>query len=240
MYALDYHTPYAVDQQTGARRRIYRHVIDRLEVVSPRKKLLDIGTGCGELLTIAIRRGWHAKGIEPSFQSAAIAMDKYGLDVFRGTLQDYNVTDRFGAATLINVLDHSTEPWVEIERLAALLVDKGALYLRFPNGALHAIIYQIGKKLGLSKLINRYLVFHQFAFSPDFIRRLLQDKGFRIIEITNSPLSIGDPHNLFYSKFLMQSLKILISLYASWIGSMTGNKLLLAPSLEVLALKAVA
>jgi hypothetical protein len=36
------------------------------------------------------KRGWKVKGIEPSIQSAEVAKRQYGLDIYNGTLQEYD------------------------------------------------------------------------------------------------------------------------------------------------------
>jgi len=179
----------------------------------------------------------EGKGIEPSVQSVEVAQREYGLDIFNGTLQGYERNSQFDAVTFINVLDHSAEPWEEIERARDLLKPGGFIYLRFPNGFLHTQIYRLALKFRLVNLVKKFLVFHQFCFTPKFIRRFLRDWGFSRINILNSPPSEGDPHKLFYLPTLAQFIKRSFHMMAKTFEVISVRKILLGTSLEVIAVK---
>jgi len=61
--------------------------------------------------------------------------------------------------------------------------------------------------------------------------------GFSEIEVFNSPLSEGDPHNLFTSPSFAQYVKRAIYWTARTIQILTSGKVLLGTSLEVVAVK---
>jgi SAM-dependent methyltransferase len=200
-------------------------------------RLLDVGTGCGFFLVAAQKRGWEAKGIEPSMQSVEVAQREYGLDVFNGTLREYNGKGQFDVITFNNVLEHSAEPWKELDRARNLLKSGGFIFIRFPNGFLHTQIYRLASKFGLTNLIYEFLVFHQFPFAPKFMKRLLADQDFSQITILNSPPSEGDPHKLFFLPTLAQFIKRSLYLMAKAAELISGRKILLGTSLEVMAVK---
>jgi len=233
----DYFSRYFCDQTDGRRDKLFNCILDFLEERKNIKSLLDVGTGCGFFMLAARKRGWSAKGIEPSTGSTQFACKQNNLDVFNGTLQEYPENDRFDIITFINVIDHSAEPWKEIEKANNLLKPGGVLYLRFPNGLLHTRIYQLATKFGLAKRISKFLVFHQFPFTTKFIYKLLADSGFSEITILNSPHSEGDPHNLFPDPTFAQYVKRSLYLMAKAIQNLTQGKVLLGTSLEVLATK---
>ena len=137
----------------------------------------------------------------------------------------------------INLLDHSAEPWKEIERARSLLKPGGLIFIRFPSGFLHTQIYRLAFKFRLANLARRFLVFHQFCFTPKFIRRFLSDWDFSGITILNSPPSEGDPAKLFYSPALAKDIKRSLYLIAKAIEIISGRKILLGTSLEVMAVK---
>jgi hypothetical protein len=83
------------------------------------------------------------------------------------------------------------EPWKEVRRAKLLLKSDGILYLRFPNGFPHSFLFKVSKKLNVERIIARFLVFHEYCFTPGFVRRLLSDNGFADIEVYNSSLSGG-------------------------------------------------
>ena len=76
-----------------------------------------------------------------------------------------------------------------------------------------------------------------FSFTTKYIRILLHDHGFEQVAILNSPLSEGDPSNLFSSKTLASLVKKFIFLTAKWFEIMSGQQLLLGTSLESTAKK---
>jgi 2-polyprenyl-3-methyl-5-hydroxy-6-metoxy-1,4-benzoquinol methylase len=233
----DYFSRYSCDQTDRKRDKLFDYILDSIEEKKNIGRLLDVGTGCGFFLLAAGKRGWSVKGIEPSTGSTQFACEQNNLDVFNGTLQEYPENDRFDVITFINVLDHSAEPWKEIEKATALLKPGGILYLRFPNGFLHTSLYQLASKLELDDRIRKFLVFHQFSFTPKFIYKLLADSEFSEITILNSPHSEGDPHNLFLSPTFAQYVKRFLYLMAKAIKNLTQGKVLLGTSLEVLATK---
>jgi len=198
---------------------------------------IDVITGCGFFLVAAQKRGWEVKGIEPSVQSLEIAREQNKLDVFNGTLREYDGNGQFDVITFINVLEHSAEPWKEIERARSLLKPGGLIFIRFPNGFLHTQIYRLALRLRLGNQVGRFLVFHQFPFTPKFITRLLADQGFSQITIHNSPPSEGDPHRLFFLPALAQFIKRSLHLVARTIEFISRQKILLGISLEVAAVK---
>ncbi len=232
-----YFNIYSCDQTDKKRDKLYDHILNSIEENKGTGSLLDVGTGCGFFLGAAKKRGWSVKGIEPSKQSAEVACRQNNLDVFCGTLQDYHGDDQFDVITFINVLDHSAEPWKEIELANNLLKPDGILYLRFPNGFLHTHLFQLASKFGLTYRIQKFLVFHQFSFTPKFIKRLLSDAGYSDIIILNSPPSEGDPHNLFPAPALAQYVKRAIYWTARAIQILTSGRVLLGTSLEVMAIK---
>jgi SAM-dependent methyltransferase len=196
-----------------------------------------VGTGCGFFLVAAQKKGWEAKGIEPSEQSVEVARNQNALDVFNGNLGKYNENDKFDVITFINVLDHLVEPWKEIELAKQFLKPEGIIFIRFPNGFLHTHIYRLASKFGLANLVRKFLVFHQCSFTPKYIKRLLSDFGFSEITVLNSPPSEGDPHNLFFNPTFASYIKKSLYILAKAIGFISGHNILLGTSLEVTAIK---
>ena len=120
-YKNDYFEGYSHDQLGGQRVKLYDHILELIVRNRGAGRLLDVGTGCGFFLIAAKMREWEVKGIEPSIKSTEVARLQNDLDVFAGTLQEYDEKGQFDAITFINVLDHSILPWHEIDRAKELL-----------------------------------------------------------------------------------------------------------------------
>ena len=239
-YREDYFQRFSVDQTEGCRNIIFSHALDLIEARKKRGRLLDVGTGCGFFLVTAHKRRWEVKGVEPSIQSVEVARKENGLDVSHGTLMEYEGSGQFDVITFINVLDHSAMPWLEIDRASKLLCPGGLIYLRFPNGLLHSLLYRMAHMCGLSTSLSKFLVFHIYSFTPKYIKRLLHDKGFVQVTLLNSLTSKGDPHKLFRNPTFAFYIKRLLYLLATAARSLISENILLGTSLEVIAVNRTA
>ena len=141
-YRDHYFDRHSMDQFDGRRQKIFLHILGRLSE-NRIGKLLDVGTGCGFFLVEARKKGWQVKGIDLSRKSVEVGRYLHHLDIYEGSLHDYDQGDQFDAVTYINVLDHILEPWEDIKKAAFLLKDGGVLYLRFPNARYHAFLYKL-------------------------------------------------------------------------------------------------
>jgi len=188
-------------------------------------------------LVAAQKSQWEAAGIEPSIQSVEVARRRNSLDVFAGTLKEYAENKQFDVITFINVLDHLIWPWQEIDRAKKLLRPGGLIYLRFPNGLVHSQLYRAAKNCGLGKSLGRFLVSHEYSFTPKYIRKLFHDHGFIQTTILNSPPSEGDPHELFPYPSFATYVKQLVYLFAKCTEAISCRRLLMGPSLEATAVK---
>jgi len=236
-YEKNYFEEHSHDQTEGQRFKLYEHILELIVKNRGAGRLLDVGTGCGFFLVAARHKRWEVKGIEPSIQSAEVAQRQNNLDVFPGTLREYEENGQFDAITFINVLDHSAMPWLEIDMAKNLLRPGGLIYLRFPNGFLHSGVYRMACKHGLHNSLREFLVFHKYSFTSKYIRRLLHDQNFIETTFFNSPPSEGDPNKLFRNPTLSTYIKRLVHLLAQSAQILSGGEFLLGPSLEAIATK---
>ncbi|MDO9579048.1 MAG: class I SAM-dependent methyltransferase [Bacteroidales bacterium] len=233
-YRDDYFNKYSDDQTGGGRDSLYEHILDLIEKKRGAGRLLDAGTGCGFFLMAAQKRGWKVKGIEPSIQSVEVARRQYGLDIYNGTLQEYDQNGEFDVITFINVIDHLVEPWKDVSKAQLLLRTNGVLFLRFPNGLFHSFLFKVSKKLNIERSITRFLIFHEYCFTPGFIRRLLSDHGFTEIEVYNASLS-GE--TLIRFSPIFSFVARIIEVMGKLTDLSFGGRVLWGPSLEVIARK---
>jgi len=229
---------YISDQMDGKRKKLFDHIIDLIEENIGVHRLLDVGTSCGSFLVAARDRNWRVEGIEPSTQAVTVARNS-NLDVFHGTLQEYEKDAQFSVITFINVLEHSAQPWLEIRRATELIRPGGLLYIRFPNGFLHSKTLQLAHQVGLSDHVLKFLVFHRYVVTALHIRRLLEDHGFIHTTLHNSPPSEGDPNRLLLNQMLATCTKKLAFSLARFTENISRGQLFLGASLEVTALKPI-
>ena len=103
----------------------------------PPGRILDVGCGSGNLLSLAQQVGWQATGIE--FDPGAVAAARgNGLNVIEG---DYRTIATFSQlydfVICSHVIEHVDNPLLLLELLAGAVKDAGVLALSFPNAQSH-------------------------------------------------------------------------------------------------------
>lgn len=236
-YEESYHDQYTTDQEGGHRQCLNSHILDLIETKKRTGKILDVGMGLGFFLNDAQKRGWQIYGIEPSKKSSEMAIELLGEKAFTGTLKEYKENGDFDVITFINTLDHSVEPWREIEYARSQIKPQGLIYLRFPNGLIHTLIFRLASKFKMTNLVSKYLVFHESCITEKYIKRVLKDIGFEGIEIVNLHPSQGDPDKLFQHEFYTICIKKFTHVINIIVYILSIKKILSGVSIEVIAFK---
>lgn len=156
-------------------------VLERIEAHRPPGDLLDVGAWVGFLCLEAERRGWRAVGLEPSEFASARARDRLGLDVRTAGLEHADLEPAsFDAVVLGDVIEHLPRPAESLERIAALLRPGGVICLMIPDA---------GSRLARTMGPRWWAVLptHVQYFTRDGVARLLERKGFRVVEVNTQP-----------------------------------------------------
>ncbi|HJS01435.1 MAG TPA: class I SAM-dependent methyltransferase [Flavobacterium sp.] len=93
-------------------------------------RILDIGAGTGDFLTVAKNDGWQTLGIEPSDRAKGIAINK-GISFVENTKTLENQS--FDVITMWHVLEHVPDLDFQIKELKRLLKPEGTLIIAVPN-----------------------------------------------------------------------------------------------------------
>jgi len=93
-------------------------------------RLLDIGAGTGEFLSVAKNDGWQTIGVEPSDRAKAIAKSK-GVSFVEHTSELEN--NSFDVISMWHVLEHVSDLDAQIKELKRLLKPTGTLIIAVPN-----------------------------------------------------------------------------------------------------------
>lgn len=139
IYGPDYFTPFGSDLRfADGYRQMKAAGASRLLRIAERHivpgKLLDLGSGLGELLLTAMRRGWEVQGIEPNPDAVKIVNERLPESVFLGTLDTFRPRDAaYDLITCVEVIEHLRFPDWSLRRMFDLLRPGGALVLTTPN-----------------------------------------------------------------------------------------------------------
>lgn len=108
-----------------------KNKLNLINSLQPQKgKILDIGAGTGEFLSVAKNDGWQTIGVEPSERAKAIAINK-GVPFVEETreLEDHS----FDIISMWHVLEHVPDLDKQIKELKRLLKPTGSLIIAVPN-----------------------------------------------------------------------------------------------------------
>ncbi|WP_281336788.1 class I SAM-dependent methyltransferase [Flavobacterium eburneipallidum] len=97
---------------------------------SNKGKILDIGAGTGDFLSVAKNDGWETIGVEPSDRAKTIAKSK-GISFVENTAELENHS--FDVISMWHVLEHVPDLDKQIKELKRLLKPTGTLIIAVPN-----------------------------------------------------------------------------------------------------------
>jgi SAM-dependent methyltransferase len=155
------------------------------EITGAKGKLLDIGSGRGELLRAAEALGWEVTAIEPSPSFARSLESHSSSEIRREPIEQCGFEDGvFDCVVLAAVLEHLYNPDQTIAEVSRVLRPGGALFVDVPNE--QGLYFKLGnmyqKLRGRDWVVNlspTFSPFHIFGFSPHSLRVLLAKHNLR-------------------------------------------------------------
>jgi len=154
--------------------------------------LLDIGCSTGFFLRVAQIKGWRCKGVELSKDTARIASEKYGLEVYQGELDEQPFREEeFDVITLWDVIEHVENPLETLNQIQHILKKDGIIVFRTPNadGLFPVLSLSIANITG--QWPHATPPGHLFQFSKRSIKRLLKESNFEIIKIIDERIPVS-------------------------------------------------
>lgn len=142
-------------------------------------RLLDVGSGRGELLLAARSAGWQAVGVDPSPAFARYAARYSGVEVRAEPVEHCGFeSESFDVIILAAVLEHLYNPNETVSEIARLLRPGGALFVDVPNErGLYFLAGNFYERMrGRDWVVNiapTFAPFHVFGFAPKSLRALL-------------------------------------------------------------------
>jgi 2-polyprenyl-3-methyl-5-hydroxy-6-metoxy-1,4-benzoquinol methylase len=108
-----------------------KNKLDLINSLQPNKgRILDIGAGTGEFLSVTKQNGWQTTGVEPSDKAKSIAINK-GISFVEKTTE--LESNSFDVITMWHVLEHVPDLDNQIKELKRLLKTDGTLIVAVPN-----------------------------------------------------------------------------------------------------------
>jgi 2-polyprenyl-3-methyl-5-hydroxy-6-metoxy-1,4-benzoquinol methylase len=200
--------------RTVARRRL--GAVLRQLPATPTARLLDVGCSSGSLLAVAAEMGFAVTGVETA-PAAAEAARRAGFEVHLGALEEAALAPAsFDVITLIELIEHLTEPLAMMQACHRLLRPGGIVLISTPNPASWTARVLGARWEGFS-LVR--LGGHICFYSPAAIRALAQRTGFDVIGISTRNLRLAEPEDSGPAK--LRAAKLVAELFAHparWFG----------------------
>ncbi len=138
--------------------------------------LLDIGCGAGFLLDEARKNGFDTIGVDTGKVAIDYAKKELKLNVMRKDFHEFTTKKKFQIITLIQVIEHITNPYPMLNKTKSLLDTNGIVCIATPN--IDSWLYRV-----LKKRFN-YLIppEHVIYYSPKTLKLLLEKVGFTVIK----------------------------------------------------------
>jgi SAM-dependent methyltransferase len=139
------------------------------------EKFLDVGSGSGGSALQARNLGCEVWTIEAD-PSAKKFADAFGFTHHVGMLQDAPAHfTQFDVVAFNQVLEHVTNPRLELRIALSRLSDQGKVFISVPNSD------SLLAKISAKNWINWHVPFHVSHFSKSVLLGLLVDEGYEII-----------------------------------------------------------
>jgi 2-polyprenyl-3-methyl-5-hydroxy-6-metoxy-1,4-benzoquinol methylase len=170
--------------EEAGRRELFSWITGAMEgYVARGRKLLEVGSNMGVFLDVAVQHGWDARGIEPSKWAVEQGVERFGVDLRQGTIED--LADAPGSAdavVMLDVLEHLSDPLAALRRLRRVTDEEGMLVLSTVNvDGLH------GRMRG--RTWPWFIRSHLHYFSPHTLSEMLARAGFRMVQWEVAPRS---------------------------------------------------
>ena len=190
-YREAYWADYGEEELGSARDNVHAHAWAWVKKLRPDPGLLvDVGCGSGALLALCQKQNWKGIGFDLSTQAVAYAKAR-GLEAYAHPWPPCILTDEVAdAVTFINVLDHLRDPFGALRESWRILRPAGLLYIRVPNGPVHARLISLLSAVRLSYLP----VVHLFGFGPTALLHHLPRLGFAVVAVRTAPPSRMSPY----------------------------------------------
>lgn len=176
--------------ESGYKDLIFRTILAGLAArTTAGRRLLDIGAHAGRFMHLARIAGWEPEGIELNPRTAAFAAARTGLPVHSVNVERLVLSgQRYGAITLIDVLEHVPDPVPLLSKIRDALAPGGWVVVKVPSGAAQRQKEQIRARLrrGYRPRLADNLI-HVNHFSPASLRTGLERAGLYRVGVEIGP-----------------------------------------------------
>jgi 2-polyprenyl-3-methyl-5-hydroxy-6-metoxy-1,4-benzoquinol methylase len=157
-------------------------------------RVLDIGSGLGEVLSVFQENGWDSTGIEFNTFAADYSRREFSLNIINRNIYDFDSSEKYDVIMLWGVLEHLSEPIKILEKVHELLTDSGILLLEVPSADSVLVRYYERTQKHVNRIIEGDR--HIMLFSVQGFMGMTEKAGFSPVEILSNGLDISTLNRL--------------------------------------------
>lgn len=181
IYRADYYEGFGCRDGAGEPyHQMMRGRADRLLAAAaltfPLGRLLDVGSGLGNLLDVAQERGWNVQGVEPNAYAVDSADQRLPGATFCGGVEGFEAAlGSFDLITCLDVIEHLRQPDEVLQRFHEWLRPGGGVVISTPDvGSLSARL--------MGSRWPHYHRDHLWYFNRRSLIAVVERAGFQVIE----------------------------------------------------------
>jgi SAM-dependent methyltransferase len=157
-------------------------------------KVLDIGCGLGELLSVFNENSWDCTGIEFNEFAANYGRTSFDLNIINKSIYDFDGSTRYDLIMLWGVLEHFYDPLKVLNKIHELMKKDGLLVLEVPSGDSVFVRYVEANPQSADRIIEGDR--HIMLFSVRSFIEMTERAGFYSDTITSNGLDIATLNRL--------------------------------------------
>jgi 2-polyprenyl-3-methyl-5-hydroxy-6-metoxy-1,4-benzoquinol methylase len=169
----------------------FRQIIQHSKKIG---KVLDIGCGLGEVLSVFKENGWDCTGIEFNEFAARFARENFQLNIINKSIYDFDITEKYDVIMLWGVLEHFYDPKKILKKIHELLNDDAVLVLEVPSADSVLVRFYERTQRNVDRIIEGDR--HIMLFSLRAFTEMLDETGFRNISLVSNGLDVSTINRL--------------------------------------------
>ena len=190
---LEYYADHSADYVAESYEAIhpgYQFIIHKIDEATSlldagKRRVIDIGCGCGYLLIALQRRGYQCLGIDFNEHLVRVAIERFGIQARVDRVECLlSLGQTFDLAILSNVLEHVEKPRELLENIRKILNPGGLVVVEIPNRNWTSI----GQSLQRGTCDRKNYPPHHITFwSTASLAKALSSSGFEVVECVHRP-----------------------------------------------------
>jgi len=171
-------------------------------------RVLDVGSGLGEMLSVFSENGWETTGIEFNEFAANFSKERFNLNIIQESIFKYEPDQKYDVIMLWGVLEHFTNPQSVLKKVHTFLNDGGVLLLEVPSADSLLVRHAERMELEVDRIIEGDR--HIMLFSLRGLLEMTAENGFGSLSLFSNGLDISTLNRLkFKNKLGLKEVNML-------------------------------